>query len=499
MHPSAAPALSALPLAALPEPVPASSPPASSPSSSPPASSPGARRGASRANPGARARAQLAPPPPNSCVVLKNLDYKITQDELVEIVRNVAGGRKEFDSVSLIADKATGNFRGMAFVNFHTVDDAAAALAALSKMVINGRRVVAEYRRLRPGEREKREAAAERRRINVHAPRATFEQSVQDVDAEGNAMDKRRAFFHTREVVRKADEKSRAAEKADRDREREVSFRTRLVEYRDAAPPADKEAIEDITFENDLTSYERRMVHVICDEIGLGHMSVLGPDGVRVLKVTKHPGRMAEWADLTADIRAAANERKGGTDAEEKKRRKEVRREATRVASSPNGHGTSDWKKGAADNSTQGGPVTKEELEGIKWFKPRSAKAADGEELNASNAIKLPQYKLYIPPRQPSGPDGTIGFHKRKPPATKDRSTDNEDSSSGDTETQSNGDAENGASPQQSSPSATESTDAQQPAVSVPSTGDRIKSPGSSQTHLNPSVPAFTPSAAYAS
>ncbi len=349
------------------------------------------------------------PPAPNTCVVLKNLDYKITQQELEEVVRRVAGGRKEFINLSLIDDKTTGQFRGMAFVNFHTVEDAAAALTALSKMKINDRKVIAEYRRLRPGEKEKRQAADDRRRLIAQAQhsRTTFEKDVDAnaVDADGNTLDKRRAFFNTRDRVMKAFETSRAAEKADRDREREAIFRARLVEYKELDVP-DGEEIEDIKFESDLTSYERRMIHVICDEMGLGHMSVLGEDGVRVLCVTKHPERTKEWEEATAEIRKAATERKD----EEKRRRKEER-EAARIAAANLPNGT-DWKKNG-DMSTAGGPPTKEELEGIKWFKPRSAIMADGQHVTVTNAIKKPAVKLYTPERQPIGPDGTIGFTRR--------------------------------------------------------------------------------------
>ena len=269
--------------------------------------------------------------------------------------------------------------------------------------------------------------------------------AVDAVDAEGNAVDKRKAFFSVRDANRKHDERVRdRSEKDARDREREAMFRARLLEYRDSVVD-DAEAVEDIAFEPDLTSYERRMVHVICDEIGLGHMSVMGSDGVRVLMVTKHPGRMAEWTELTADIRKAANERKD----EEKRRRKEER-EAAKIAAANLGNGGSP--------PTSGSPALRSELEGIKWFKPRSAIVADGEAVSAANAIKVPQYKVYVPPRQPTGPDGTIGFASRKLAAGIIDAAEEEC--------------------QQHSPAQT-----------------ALKT-AASQTPLNPSVPPFTPSAA---
>lgn len=411
---------------------------------------------------GGRGR-MLGPQTPNSCLVLKNLDYKITSEELEEVVRRVAGGRKQFVNINLVHDATTKQFRGMAFVNFHSVDEATSALGALSKMSINNRKVVAEYRRLRPGEKMRTPKS------NVHhIRRTTFESEVATdaVDADGNMVDKRKAFFSVRDSARRLDERTRERnEKADRDREREATFRTRLLEYQ-ANPIENDDDIEDISFEPDLTSYERRMVHVICDEIGLGHMSVMGDDGVRVLKVTKHPARMTEWAELTADIRKAANERK-----DEDKRRRKEEREAAKQATANLGNGAS--SPPAGNNN-----ASRAELEGIKWFKPRAAIAANGDVPNASNALKAPQYRLYTPPRQPTGPDGTTGFHARKftagiidhPPKEED-DENNDDHQLDINETQ---------SPTSTNPSHNETA---------------IKAPAS-QTPLNPSVAPFTPSAA---
>lgn len=334
-----------------------------------------------------------SPPPPTNCVVLKNLDYNITQITLEEVVRRVTGGRKEFVNIALIDDRTTGSFRGMAFVNFHTVSDATAALAELSKMVINGRKVIAEYRRLRPGEREKQEKRTKKFDHYNNNNRQTFEKDVQDTDERGVRVDKRVAFFAKRDTIRKVDEQKRNEEKAERDKEREADFRKRLLEYNAMEVP-DGDPIEDIVFEPTLTSYERRMVHTICDELELGHISRFDEGGNRVLHVTKDPEKKVEWDKEAEAVKAA-----------------QKKEEAQKQKNKDNSSGL-EWKKG---DTTSGGPLTKDELHGIKWFKPRSAMAASGElgEAATNSGIRAPSYKLYVPPRQPSGPDGTNGFSSR--------------------------------------------------------------------------------------
>lgn len=408
------------------------------------------------------------PPPPTNCVVLKNLDYNITQISLEEVVRRVTGGRKEFVNINLIEDKATGMFRGMAFVNFHTTADATAALAELSKMVINGRKVVAEYRRLKPGEKERLEKRQKKLDLYNNSNRQTFEKDIQDTDEKGVRVDKRAAFFAKRDTVKKNDEQKRNEEKAERDREREAEFRKTLLEYKAAEIPEGSE-VTDLVFESSLTSYERRMVHMICAEIELGHLSRLDDNGNRVLHVTKDPDRKAEWDKESASIKASQKK-----DEAQRKKNKE-------------NNGVSEWKKG---DVSAGGPLTKEELQGIKWFKPRAAMEGSGDSGEASDltAIRAPTYKLYVPPRQPSGPDGTVGFSSRNP----DNDDDTQDDSVKEDET--DGAEENGTSEtNDGNEMGSEDTECVQD-EQLEKQKDASNEKGSTHTVLNPSVPAFSPS-----
>lgn len=464
-----------------------SAPPADAnvPKENPETAAPAAARGDGRKGPAQRGghqgnhqgRQPLGPATPNPCIMLKNLDYNINQSDLEEVVRNISGGRKGFVNLSLIDDKATGQFRGMAFVNFHSVEDATAALSALSKMIINNRKVIAEFRRLRPGERERREQHERRIRSKFdQAPaRTTFESQVSGRDADGNALDIRRAFFQKRDDARKAEESKRVLEKDVNECEKMDAFRKKLEEYRDAPVEPDAE-IEDLVLPTNLTSYDRRIVHVLSDEMGLGHVSQLNDAGVRVLHVTKHPDRIEEWNAATEDIRKAANE---GKDRNKKKAAQQEKKAKNAEAA----RAVDDLRAGAQPVEAE--PVTQDELKGLKWFKPRSAREKDGDGADDNNTIRAPQYKLYVPPRQPTGPDGTIGFHRRKPEGA-DGEGAKEEGADGTEEN-----VDGGKAP------VADGDGAKDDAAAAGEKTTTLKSSGSSGM-LNPSVPAFTPSAAYA-
>ena len=302
------------------------------------------------------------PPPPTNCIVLKNLDYKISLEDLEEVVRRVTSDRNEFQSITPVEDKHTGSFRGMAFVNFHTVADATAALKELSKMVINGRKVITEYRRLRPNERKELEKRGKK-----------------------GEHDKRAAFFQDRRM-----DDHRFEDRTERDLERESEFRALLTNYRKGDFDLDSDE-KDLVFDCTLTSYERRMVHLICGELELGHISRFDENGNRVLHVTKDPKRTSEWEKEAEEERA--QQQQAQTLPKRIQRKKKDKENLD-----------SDWKHGNA---------RKEELTGLNYFKPKCAQTetgSNGEKLG----IRAPSYKTFVPQRQPKGPDGTAGFDSRK-------------------------------------------------------------------------------------
>jgi hypothetical protein len=386
-----------------------------------------------------RPKAPAQPLQPNNCIVLKNLHYKISIIELENLVREVLGGRKAFTNLSLVDDKNTGAFRGMAFINFHSVDEATAALPVLAALKVSGRKVVAEYRRLRPGEKERRDALDKRQKKleASNSKRATFEMDIPvEVDEHGKQVDKRASFFAKRDIVKKADDRLRSTEKFEREKEMEADFRAQLKSYRDSEV-VDGEEIQDVCFDQDLSSYERRIVHVLCDELNLGHVSRSTKEGSRVLFVTKDPERKAKWEIETTDARVMAAEKaaeKAALAEEKRKKQNEANAKSRSESASdrtgadgPGGLGSSSVNSGVSGNSSGaagGHAPSKEQLEGIKWFRPRSAIQADGNDAveggtgTGSRGIEKPSYKLYIPPRQPTGPDGTIGFQRRNPMPT---------------------------------------------------------------------------------
>lgn len=370
-------------------------------------------------------------------------------------MRRVTGGRKEFVNIALIDDKVTGSFRGMAFVNFHSTPDATAALAELSKMVINGRKVIAEYRRLRPGERERKEQQEKRAKkydnYNYNN-RQTFEKHITtETDPKGKTVDKRAIFFAKRDTVKKADEQKRQDEKVERDKERETEFRNLLLEYGEGELEHGED-VKDLIFDASLTSYERRMVHEICSQLNLGHISRSDENGNRVLHVTRDAERAAEWKHEAQELKKS----------ESRKQSVEQRRKNK--------------------DGVNGGALTKEETQGISWFTPRAAMAkADGS--NTSNSgIRAPSYKLYVPPCQPTGPDGSIGFKCRVGKAVcspVDTTTAHDDDLDGEGSASCNG---------------SHGIAEMEEVISQGMAKVEQKTNKGMHTTLNPSVPAFSPS-----
>lgn len=455
---------------------------------------------------------QRQEPLPNNCIVLKNLAYGITTLELENVVREITGDRKAFVNVALVEDKNTKSFRGMAFINFHTVDDAQKWLPPLQQLRFNNRKVYAEFRRMRPGEKERREAREQRAKGNFgNNPykRSTFEDDVvtSTTDENGNEMDLRASFFAARDSVKKADTTQRpfVEKQSHREKELEDDFRSKLVEYRDA-PVADGESIQDVVFDQDLSSFERRIVHVLCDELGLGHVS-RSVDGARLLFVTKDPGRIALWELETADARKAAAEKaaekaalaeqKTIAHAEKRKAREaqgKVRGEGAASARSASPETKALRGKGSLvdDAASHGvllaGPATEEELKGINWskFRPKSAmgeKDGDGGE-GSVGMLKKPTYKVLVPPRQPTGPDGTIGFKRRNPNADADEPSVTEKGEASSSSKPGNG-ATSGAGKARTSSGEDVSDDASGATSTSGVTG------GVRTIKLNPNVPAF--------
>lgn len=331
------------------------------------------------------------PPPPSNSIVLKNLDYNITQATLEEVVRRVTGGANDFININLIDDKITGAFRGMAFVNFNTIAHATTALTELSKMVINNRKVIAEYRRMRTNERKDYEKRHKKYDVYTQQSRQTFEKDIKpEKDANGVMVDKRTAFFARRDTAKK-DAQKQLGEKSEKDKLREEEFRSILKKYDEGDLEENTTEIKDLLFDATLTAYERKTVHQLCAQLNLGHISRFDDDGNRSIHVTKDPERAAEWEKETAELRA-----------ENHKLALDKKRKARE-------NGNPEWKKNERNVST---PSTAE-LHGINWFKPRAAMNEAGEDANGGSGIRAPTYKTYIPPRNPKGPDGTIGFKSR--------------------------------------------------------------------------------------
>lgn len=166
--------------------------------------------------------------------------------------------------------------------------------------------------------------------------------------------------------------------------------------------------VQDLVFDSTLTSYERRMVHSICDELNLGHISRYDNDGRRILRVTRDPTRAAEWTKEASSVmnsHKAAMENKHNhhtptNGSSTKQANQNVSTSVNSISASPSATSTS-------VNSNGGGGLTKK----LNFYRPRDV---DGGE--NGGGILPPSYKIYTPKRQPSGPPGdatNVGFATR--------------------------------------------------------------------------------------
>ncbi|GAB0492168.1 hypothetical protein MMPV_003428 [Pyropia vietnamensis] len=476
--------------------------------------------------------AAMEPPTPNPTLVVKNLHFELTHEEvdshlscLLEAASIPAAHK--YRSLHLHKDYS-GTFRGMSFLNFRNVDHAAAALVALRGADVRGRKIRAEYRTLRPGERPRTEggrphnarAAAEAAEaaatadasrfviersteplevrmarlpsktdgwfatqfgktppgaISVPAavwggassgvggdggsgslpmassPPATGEVVTEPVSAgtiapdaghgngasetvngargvsggaprttgnggSGPHLQQLQQSGDVRQYQQHGDVRFSRASASSADEERRAEITSRLEAF------LESQAV-DLRFEADLSSYQRRIVHTVADEMGLGHLSVNVPDtaGDRTVMVTKDPARKALWAASAVSV----------FERSKKAREAAMERKQAKLAASRGMAGAA-----AAD-------VRAQDVSRLRFFRPSAARHAGraGGGVDAvdgtSNAmgdngggggggsgdtgggiIQPDKARLYVPPRQPTGPDGTVGFSARRPQAS---------------------------------------------------------------------------------
>lgn len=235
--------------------------------------------------------------------------------------------------------------------------------------------------------------------------------------------------------------------------------------------------VQDLVFDSTLTSYERRMVHSICDELNLGHISRFDNDGRRILRVTRNPTRAAEWAKEASSVmnnHKAAMENKHNHHTPSSG--SSIKQPSQNISTSVNSMSASPSATSTSVNNNGGGPTKK-----LNFYRPRDV---DGGE---NGGILPPSYKVYTPKRQPSGPprDATnvgfatrIKFHKdnsdkKSPTSTKKANKKQQQSPTGSGSSKSsNGHSNNGGGGKGTTKS---------------------KKQSKKQSSLNPSLPSFSP------
>jgi len=177
-------------------------------------------------------------------------------------------------------------------------------------------------------------------------------------------------------------------------------FEQKLIDFKNRP---DSEGL-DLEFDSFLSFAQRKFIHKVADELGLGHKVVV-KDDARVLTCTKDPEKTAlwkeEWSQREASFAEKKREEAAGDGNGEPDTGKAGRRRNKRA--------TADEQD--KDKKPAYTPLTPEEAAKYRWTKPRSMqKDGNGESITVQRYIPR-----YTPPRQPRGPDGTRGFHSRAP------------------------------------------------------------------------------------
>ncbi|KAK9243989.1 hypothetical protein V1506DRAFT_507946 [Lipomyces tetrasporus] len=177
---------------------------------------------------------------PNA-IVIKSIPFAVSADEFLEIIL-AAGVPRPYAFNYHIDDK--GKFRGLAFANFSTVDDARLALAVLNGYEVYKRKLRAEYKKMLP--REERERTEREKRIRRGQLEEQHRQQPQFApppdDRAGTVLD-----FNNQTVI-------------------DVYSELLLFKNREGS---DEMIMGPLNLEN------RRVAHQVADKLGLGHKSMM--------------------------------------------------------------------------------------------------------------------------------------------------------------------------------------------------------------------------------
>ncbi|KAK9364264.1 hypothetical protein V1504DRAFT_430372 [Lipomyces starkeyi] len=189
----------------------------------------------------------ILPPLPTSAdlipnaIVIKSIPFAVSADEFLEIIL-AAGVPRPYAFNYHIDDK--GKFRGLAFANFSTVDDARLALAVLNGYEVYKRKLRAEYKKMLP--REERERIEREKRMRRGQLEEQHRQQPQfaplSEDRAGSILD-----FNNQTVI-------------------DVYSELLLFKNREGT---DEIIMGPLTLDN------RRVAHQVADKLGLGHKSMM--------------------------------------------------------------------------------------------------------------------------------------------------------------------------------------------------------------------------------
>ncbi|KAI2391726.1 Peptidyl-prolyl cis-trans isomerase pin4 [Ophidiomyces ophidiicola] len=192
-----------------------------------------------------------------TAIVIKNIPFAVKKEQLIQLMTDLSlplpyAFNYHFDN---------GVFRGLAFANFTSAEETAAVIEVLNHFDLNGRKLRVEYKKMLPAqERERIEREKRERRGQLeeqHRPIATTQLQSQ------NSMSSLTSHLPTAS----SSPVSQRTGGLDMNDQITLQFYSQLLLFKQDPTR------ESVIFPSNLVPLERRIVHTLAHNMGLGHSS----------------------------------------------------------------------------------------------------------------------------------------------------------------------------------------------------------------------------------
>ncbi|KAF9952750.1 hypothetical protein BGZ65_005089, partial [Modicella reniformis] len=239
-----------------------------------------------------------------TAIVIKNIPFSVKRDALLAILDNLDIPKPyafnyHFDN---------GVFRGLAFANYRTAEETEIVVNAVNGLDVSGRKLRVEFKKVMPvAEQERREYEKAALAAEALHRREMDHMETQLLDLERSEQEHREVELQNREFEREQRNRSsvilerhnpgRTTDRDDADVRHSSSASSSYLDLNDTETLAFYDRLmmfrsdttkDDMIFPENLSSRQRRILHLIADKLSLYHFSE-GEGSKRRLIIMKNP------------------------------------------------------------------------------------------------------------------------------------------------------------------------------------------------------------------